>query len=113
LVRCESHIPHARERKHETDAQQDRADHVGQTQVRHLRDDAAGDGSAEHGRAFDHLSLRQHRLERAALREVAAVGQRIDEPRLDGPREEREAEAERADDMAHAQKGADHSHIKR
>ena len=56
-----------------------------------LCDHAAGDRSAEHRDAADHLAAAEHRFEPAV---VAGGVERIHEPRLDGAGEEGEAEAE-------------------
>ena len=49
-----------------------------------LGDDPAGNGAAEHRDAFDDLPLREDRLERPAFAQIAAFGERIDEPGFHG-----------------------------
>ena len=65
------------------------AQHVRHAEIGRLRDVASQHRSAEHRHALDDLTAGEHRVERAV---VTLRLERIDEPGLNGAREEREAQ---------------------
>ena len=80
-----------RQRDDQRHAQHRRPDQVRDAQVRHLRDEAARDRADQHRHAADHLGPAEDVLEVA--REAGRL-QRVDQPRLGGAGEEREAQAQ-------------------
>ena len=61
--RSESDVAHQREGEPEGERPGRAREHVGDSQVRRLRDHASGDGSAQHRGAFNDFASRKHRLE--------------------------------------------------
>ena len=89
--RGEADVVHEQERDHQRHAEQTSPDQVWDAEVGDLGDDAAEDRAGQHGDPGDDLGLGEDRLEGAA---EARRLERVDEPGLGRPREEREAEPE-------------------
>ena len=90
-LRLEPEIVHEAEGYEHRHPEHRRPDHVGDPKVRRLGDDAARHGPDEHRHAADDLGPAEDVLEMAG---EARRLEGVDEPRLGGAREEREAESE-------------------
>ena len=90
-LRREADVMHEQPGGDERDAEERGPQQVGNAEVRQLRHDPAGDRAHEHRGTADDLCSPEHRLQVAL---VAGRGERIDEPCLGRPGEEREAEPE-------------------